>query len=341
MTRIHRLTFVALTVAAIVGIPRNSDAQPRVAIVAAASATATDCRFTDTQAKLQSTGLFSQVDIIATSVVTPTLQTLANYDACLCWTNTDALDAAAWGDVMADYVDAGGGVVVAVFANSTTGAARRLGGRWQNQPGYEVIVPASGSTTGAATLGTVLVPTHPVMSGIGTIDGGTSSFRPTVSAVTTGSTIIAQWSDGRILVAEGANPRRIDLGMYPPSSDCSGSFWNPASDGALLMANALLQTINTTPPEMLIRGECNNDGSFNLTDAVFLLTYLFPVGPPVTLSCVDACDANDDGSLNLPDAIALLNALFGQPPVPIAGPSTCGEDLTPDSFDCASLTACP
>jgi len=54
-----------------------------------------------------------------------------------------------------------------------------------------------------------------------------------------GSTLLATWLDGRILVAEGASPQRIDLGFYPPSADCDVSSWDPYTDGTLLMANAL------------------------------------------------------------------------------------------------------
>jgi hypothetical protein len=41
-----------------------------------------------------------------------------------------------------------------------------------------------------------------------------------------------------VLVAAGANPRRVDLGFFPPHTSCSGSGW--AVGGDLLMANALL-----------------------------------------------------------------------------------------------------
>lgn len=84
------------------------------------------------------------------------------------------------------------------------------------------------------------------------------------------------------------------------------------------------------------RGDCNGDNATNITDAVFLLGYLFPAGAPPALDCGDACDANDDGSLNLSDVIVLLSALFGMPPGPLPGPSGgCGVDPTPgDALSC-------
>lgn len=210
-----------------------------VAICAAAGTTA---NFNDVQAKLLGTGFFTTVDIINAQTVTPTLAQLQAYDSVIVWTNTTPLSSAALGDVLADYVDAGGGVVVAVFANSTTTAGRFLGGRWLAQAStYEVIVSQGGNTSGTLqTLGTVLVPGHPLMAGVNTFSGGTSSFRPTQTAVQPGATKIALWSDGKTLVAVGSNPRRVDLGFYPPSNAVTSTWWDQNTDGARLMGNALV-----------------------------------------------------------------------------------------------------
>ena len=205
----------------------------------AAAGSAAGCQWSNVQTTLVGTGRFNNVDIIDVSAAgtgTPTLEQLLQYDALLCWTNTTPADNNAWGDVLADYVDAGGGVVVAVFANSTTTAGRNIGGRWQN--GYEVVLDQSGNASGAnGTLGTVHVPTHPVMAGVTQFTGGSTGSRPSGTTLEVGATLIAEWNDGKVLVAEGANPRRVDLGFYPPSSACSGSGW--ALGGDLLMANAL------------------------------------------------------------------------------------------------------
>jgi hypothetical protein len=90
-----------------------------------------------------------------------------------------------------------------------------------------------------------------------------------------------------------------------------------------------------------IRGECNGDTMVDIADAIFLLAYLFPSGPPPALPCVDACDANDDASLNIADAVALLAALFGAPTIPLPPPSVCGVDPIPDALDCGNAPACP
>jgi hypothetical protein len=213
---------------------------PDVAIVAAATSSSTDCRFTDPQALLQATGLFNSVSIFNAATATPTLQELMQYDAVITWSNTTYNNSVQFGDTLADYVDAGGGVVVATFANAIAGVASRLQGRWV--PNYEVIIGGSGQTQngGPFFLGTINAPGHSLLAGVASFSGGTSSYRPTVTALTPGSMSIAEWSDGRILVATGAQPNRVDLAFYPPSSLCRVDFWDVNTDGDLLMANALL-----------------------------------------------------------------------------------------------------
>lgn len=233
-SKFSRRFLAATFVAAFAG---SALAQVNVAICAAASTSSTDCRFTNVQTNLLASGLFNSVDIINANASTPSLAQLQAYDAVLVWSNNAFQNSTLLGDTLADYVDAGGGVVVAVFAVNWNTTTLSIQGRWQS--GYEVIADQAGSTTGAASLGAVLDPLHPIMAGVTSFDGGSSSFRPTTTVLTTGSTAIAEWNDGRILVAVGANPKRVDLGFYPPSSSCATGFWNVATDGDQMLANAV------------------------------------------------------------------------------------------------------
>jgi hypothetical protein len=81
------------------------------------------------------------------------------------------------------------------------------------------------------------------------------------------------------------------------------------------------------------RGDANNDGVSNISDASFLFNFLFLGGPePV---CADAVDSNDDGDANISDASYLLNYLFlGGPPPPAPGALSCGTDPTLDELQC-------
>lgn len=232
------LRFLALSTLATLACAQAP--QPRVALCGAAATTNTACQWTDVQSRLLATGQFAAVDILnvtTSGIGTPTLSQLLAYDALLCWTNSTPASNVAWGNVLADYVDAGGGVVVAVFANSSTTTGRNIDGRWQT--GYEVILDRTGSTSGAGgVLGTVSLPSHPVMAGVTAFAGASLGSRPTGTALEIGATLIAQWSTGHVLAAQGANPRRIDLGFYPPSATCGTTGWSIGGD--LLMTNALL-----------------------------------------------------------------------------------------------------
>ena len=83
------------------------------------------------------------------------------------------------------------------------------------------------------------------------------------------------------------------------------------------------------------RGDCNADGSTNLSDVLSLLFFLFQggsLGP-----CAAACDFNGDTGLGLPDVITLSQHLFLSGP-PLPPPSgACGFDAM---ADCQSFPAC-
>lgn len=67
-------------------------------------------------------------------------------------------------------------------------------------------------------------------------------------------------------------------------------------------------------PMRVVCGDPNGDGSVNITDAVFMINYIFKGGPspdPWQLG-----DANLDGGLNVGDAIYLVQAAFGIGPMP-------------------------
>lgn len=115
----------------------------------------------------------------------------------------------------------------------------------------------------------------------------------------------------------------------------------PAATSSFPEVESGIITFGSVGP-LFVRGECNNDGSFNLSDVIFLLNYLFPqnVTAPL-LPCVDACDSNNDGALNLADTIASLVALFGTPAVPLPGSGSCAADTGSDLFDCFNDTSCP
>ncbi len=213
--------------------------RPRVMIAGAPStATWND----DVKAKLAATGTLGIIDIFNTNTGTPALAQLQAYDAVLVYSDLGFQNQAALGNVLADYVDAGGGVVSAVFATSAGFGTSRLTGRWAGT--YELIFGNSGQTSGAATLGAVTYPAHPAMSGVASFNGGTSSYRETTAALNPGAFNIAQWNDSRpLVVASTKFANRVDLGFFPPSSTVRSDFWVVGTNGDKIMANALLYTV--------------------------------------------------------------------------------------------------
>jgi len=106
-----------------------------------------------------------------------------------------------------------------------------------------------------------------------------------------------------------------------------GEFRGPASS-CLLEAEAF--------QEAFTRGNCNSDGAFDLTDAIFTLNTLFFAGAG-EFRCEEACDSNDDGELNITDAIFSLSALFLGTSLPPEPYPSCGYDPKPAGAE-SSLT---
>ncbi len=91
-------------------------------------------------------------------------------------------------------------------------------------------------------------------------------------------------------------------------------------------------------PEPFLRGDCNDDGTRNVADAVTMLSFLFTGG---ALTCVATVDVNDDGDLNVADGVTLLSHLFGGGD-PLPEPfGSCGSDSTGKPYSCVVYNSCP
>jgi hypothetical protein len=98
---------------------------------------------------------------------------------------------------------------------------------------------------------------HPIMQGVSTFNGGTSSYRSYANSVTPGTLRIADWLDGRPLVVTKVvgKSRRVDLAFFPVSSDRREDFWDASTDGARLMANALTWAADPSPADIVLTFE--------------------------------------------------------------------------------------
>ncbi len=89
-----------------------------------------------------------------------------------------------------------------------------------------------------------------------------------------------------------------------------------------------------TTAAKFVRGDTNNDGKVNISDAAYLLNYLF--GGGTKPSCYEVGDINDDTGQDISDAVFLLRFLFlgdSQPPAPFPvcdfdpGNAPCSKSL--------------
>lgn len=103
-------------------------------------------------------------------------------------------------------------------------------------------------------------------------------------------------------------------------------------DGKIVHAAA--EFLDPISPDVEFRrGDCNDDRTVDISDAIFTLVVLFlGEGDP---GCDDACDSNDDGEVDISDPITTLEVLFlGQGSIPLPGSRDCGVDPTQDELSC-------
>ena len=78
---------------------------------------------------------------------------------------------------------------------------------------------------------------------------------------------------------------------------------------------------DTLDPRIILRrGDANNDGVVDVSDPMFLNTWLQTEAPEDAPPCMNQADANDDGRVDSLDTVYLLNWLYnGGPPPPSPG----------------------
>ena len=88
------------------------------------------------------------------------------------------------------------------------------------------------------------------------------------------------------------------------------------------------------------RGDCNDDGTVNLSDAACALDWLFAGAREP--GCVAALNTNGDADVNIADPVALLNFLFGGGPIITDPFPDCGPGMLPadEQLGCAIPPNC-
>ena len=133
---------------------------------------------------------------------------------------------------------------------------------------------------------------------------------------------------------------RIWGGIHPPADDLPGRHMGQAiGEDAFVLANIFFASPTAAN---FRRGEVNDDGELNLTDAVTIFNFLFQ-GESAP-SCLESADVDNDGDVLITDGIALLGYLFLGGPSPAAPGQLCGidPDVTGSAKDlgCAEFASC-
>ena len=128
----------------------------------------------------------------------------------------------------------------------------------------------------------------------------------------------------------------IDAGKAEgaPSTDLRGQS-RPCGHGVDIGAYEFCEAVSEA---RFIRGDANQDGRRDISDASFILNFLFLGGPPP--DCSKSADSNDSGKVDLSDPVYLLRFLFsGGAPIP-EPVTSCGVDPTSDELSCESFASC-
>ncbi|MBI4602753.1 MAG: hypothetical protein HY721_12420 [Planctomycetes bacterium] len=128
---------------------------------------------------------------------------------------------------------------------------------------------------------------------------------------------------------------RIRPGEAPPREVCDNGA-DDDGDGKADCADQDCAAAAACQGPRFHRGDADQNGTLQLTDAVQVLGYLFLGIPTKVPDCLDAADADDNGQVQLTDAVRILGFLFlglGPPAPPGPPPEACGADVEPDPFD--------
>jgi hypothetical protein len=131
------------------------------------------------------------------------------------------------------------------------------------------------------------------------------------------------------------------VGDFDGDGRLDAAFATGDSIGLLISAPPPTEGSECGPPRFH-RGDPNDDGREDLSDAVSLLEHCFLGG--TAPGCREAADADDSGAIDITDAIVILGHLFlgGVPPAPPGPPPAACRADPPGSpaIGCDSYRSC-
>jgi hypothetical protein len=179
----------------------------------------------------------------------PSLEYLLGFNVVIVGTTWGPLDQQGSGDLMADYVDAGGNAITLWLSEGSE--LWGMTGRWMSED-YNILIP-TGRQFATRSLGTVYDPTHPIMDGeFGTISTLQTTLRQAAGDVETGATRLADFTIEDYVLAgyrdagnKGPGTGRIaGLNYFPYPSYASG-------DVLELLANTIVWASGGIRPKVL------------------------------------------------------------------------------------------
>ncbi len=173
----------------------------------------------------------------------PSLSYLQQFDSVLVFSDSVSVDYTELSDLLGNYVNAGGGVVLSTFWGQQAGSV----GGIINSTGYNPLINPQSDAYRSVSLGAYIA-TDPLMQGVTNIIG-TTFLGDYIPGLDAGATLAASWDDGNPLAAYNASGNVAAITLYPNVA----FFGNASGEYDRLFANALAMTggygETTTVPE--------------------------------------------------------------------------------------------
>ena len=147
------------------------------------------------------------------------------------------------------------------------------------------------------------------------------------------SSISADWpaSGSKIYFGRGFGLSSFDLYEATWHLDCNQNTVDDVEDidGGIpdVNQNGMPDECEAPSESRFLRGECNDDGSVDVSDASCILNWQFLGGPAP--GCIAAVNTNGDRGIDIADAIYLLGSLFLGGPPPVQPFPACGPGALP------------
>lgn len=192
------------------------------------------------------------VDLVDTSLVTPSAAELKTYDVVVSIGDSSYADEEAWGNSLADYVDAGGIVIQSAYDTWNGGEPT---GRWK-AGGYPALIPGD-NVNHATVLGTFDA-TSPLMQGVAPGSLTTATYN-TENEPAAGAAVVARWADGRPAIAIKGRAIGISAaigGRYDSPSEpaWTGNYGQVVVNAARALTPQPLTVVNLNPAGGTVTG---------------------------------------------------------------------------------------